>query len=161
MIFLTVAFLLGTGAMYLMAKKNLTMQTPFIITKRLLMLLILFNTINMTLSTCLIQDLYVFEITISGLMELLTIWQVYDLIKNIKKYYYFDNIFDLNNKKIKYFIVSLILMRIIQAACIAIFRKQTIIGAIVNICLQAVFCIAISIIRPYLKKTFNIMTILG
>jgi len=60
MIFLTVAFILAVGAMYLMAKKNLTMQGPYNITRRLLMLIIVFNAINITLSTCLIQDIYAF-----------------------------------------------------------------------------------------------------
>jgi len=94
-------------------------------------------------------------------MIILTAWQIYDLIKNLKKYYYFDNMFDLNNKRIKYFIGGLIVLRIIQAACIAIFRKQILISSIMLVSLQALFTITVSIIRPYTKKTYNILTILG
>lgn len=161
MIFLTVAFLLGAGAMYLMAKKNLTMQGPYNITRRLLMLIIVFNAINITLSTCLMQDIYPFEITMTGSMILLTLWQLYDLIKNLKMYYYFDNMFDLNNKRIKYFIGALIIIRIIQAASIALLRKQTLIAVIVIVSLQAILSLTVTILKPYTKKTYNILTVLG
>lgn len=161
MIFLTVAFLLGAGAMYLMAKKNLTMQGPYNITRRLLMLIIVFNAINMTLSTCLMQDIYPLEITMAGSMILLTLWQLYDLIKNLKMYYYFDNMFDLNNKRIKYFIGALIIIRIIQAASIALLRKQTLIAVIIIVSLQAILSLTVTILKPYTKKTYNILTVLG
>lgn len=161
MVFITFTCLLMYGAMYLMAKKNLTMQGPFNITRRVLMLLIVFNAMNMTLSTCLIQDLSIFQITIAGVILLLTVWQIYDLMKNLKKYFYFDKMFDLNNKKIKYFILSLIIMRILQSVSIALLRKQTLIAAIFNLSLQAVFTIAITLLRPYTIKTYNLLTIIS
>lgn len=94
-------------------------------------------------------------------MILLTIWQLYDLIKNLKKYYYFDNMFDLNNKRIKYFIGALIIIRIIQAASIALLKKQTLIAAIIILSLQAILSLTVTILKPYTKKTYNILTVLA
>jgi len=60
MIFIQIAVILATCALFLMSKKDLAMQFSFQFCKRILMLLILFSAMNYAFSIGLITSTYPF-----------------------------------------------------------------------------------------------------
>lgn len=160
MLFLQLATILFTGALYLMSKKDLTMQFPFQFAKRQLMLLIVFNAMNLVFSCCIMSTPKVFEICLAIGFGLIMLVQVFHFLSSLKQYYFIDKTFNLQNTKIKHLLGIIILVRILQSIAIALLKHQTLMSTIALLILQGLWTIIFTIFRPYEKSLFNILSML-
>jgi len=79
----------------------------------------------------------------------------------MSEYYYFNQIFDLSNKKIKFIIGGLILIRMCQAILISSLRKQTYTSSKTILILQFLLAISMTVFRPYKKTIYNVFSMLS
>lgn len=161
MMFIWIAMLLTSGALFLMSKKDLTMGFPFQFCKRSLMLLVLFSSMGYTFSVGLITSTYPFELIVASICGVITLGQIYNLLKNMKRYYHFDKTFDLTNRKVKYVVAMIIFIRISQALVISLFRNNTFVAACIILAAQVFLTTGFIIFRPYTKSLYNLLNIIG
>lgn len=161
MMFIWFGLILTSGALFLMSKKDLTMGFPFQFCKRSLMLLVLFSSMGYTFSVGLISSTYPFELIVAGICGVITLGQIYHLLRNMKRYYNFDKTFDLTNRKVKYIVGMIIFTRISQSLAISVFRNNTIVAACIILAAQVLLTIGFLIFRPYTKSLYNLLNIIG
>ncbi len=124
------------------------------------MLMIFFNCMNFSLSLCLIKSVEPIELAVAFGVGLVIIIQIYYFVKNLSSYFHLYETFNLTRSKLKYSIMLYILLRIVQAVAIAIFRSQTLISASILIGAQGVISLGFSIFRPYKNNIYNILNFL-
>ena len=161
MMFIWIALILTSGALFLMSKKDLAMGFPFQFCKRSLMLLVLFSSMGYAFSVGLIISNYPFELLVATICGSITVVQIYNLLKHMKLYYHFDQTFDLANKKIKYVVAMIIFTRIGQALVISLFRTNTFIAACIILAAQVLLTVGFIVFRPYTRALFNLLNTLG
>jgi hypothetical protein len=161
MMFIWIALIMTSGALFLMSKKDLAMGFPFQFCKRSLMLLVLFSSMGYAFSVGLITSNYPFELVVATICGVITVVQIYNLLKHMKLYFHFDRTFDLANKKIKYVVAMIIFTRIGQALVISLFRRNTFIAACIILTAQVLLTVGFIVFRPYTKPLFNLLNIVG
>jgi hypothetical protein len=157
MLIVQLALMLTTGALYLMSKKDLTMNFPFQFARRELMLMILFNCMNFCLSLGLIQSVSPVELTVACVVGVVIMIQIYHFLKHLKDYFYVDQTFTLTKPKLKFSLFAYILLRIIQSVSIAVLRSNTVVSASILLGAQAIISLGFSIFRPYKNNMYNIL----
>jgi cysteine-rich repeat protein len=161
MMFIWIALILTSGALFLMSKKDLAMGFPFQFCKRSLMLLVLFSSMGYAFSVGLITSNYPFELLVATICGVITVVQIYNLLKHMKLYFHFDRTFDLANRKIKYVVAMIIFTRIGQALVISLFRTNTFIAACITLAAQVLLTVGFIVFRPYTRPLFNLLNIVG
>jgi hypothetical protein len=86
---------------------------------------------NLGLSCSIMNDIKPFEITFAIVSGIILLFQIYYMGKNMSNYYYFDKLFDLQNKRVKYLIVGLLILRISQSISIGLLKKNTLYSSII------------------------------
>jgi hypothetical protein len=157
MMFLQLAFIMATGALYLMSKKDINLRSAFKFCQRDLMLLIFFSAMNLSVSVSLFTNLYVFEVLIAGAAVFTLCFQMAYFLKRIRHYYAMEDTFNLETQsdQTKRFIAILLITKVISALCIFILREQTMAACCIILVIQLGFSIGFSRFRPYKKNLHN------
>jgi len=123
------------------------------------MLIIIFGSLTLTMSFGLFVSFYPFEVITALCAVGLMIAQMVHFIRYFRKYLFFDTIFDSRNEKVKKYLTAFFVSKVICALLISLLRNHTLVSCILIFLIQLVFSIMATLMRPYLNKIMNILTI--
>jgi hypothetical protein len=115
--------------------------------------------LNLIMSLGLFVSFYPFEIMTAICALGILITQIVHFIRYFRKYYFFDTIFDPRNEKVKKYLITLFVCKLLCALFISALKNYTIASSVLILFIQLIFAVVFTVIRPYINKFMNILCI--
>jgi hypothetical protein len=142
-----------------MSKKDLSFKNAAQFARRELMLILVFTSLNLIMSLGLFNSFYPFEVITAICAFGIMAAQIVHFIRYFRKYYFFDTIFDPRNEKVKKYLATFFICKLLCALFISVLRRHTVASSALVLIIQIFFAVVFTIIRPYIRKFMNILNI--